>query len=306
MGPGKEAAARGRGPDGAPLTRFTHFAAIDWSGAVGPRQRGIAVAFCTLGDTAPLLVRPGHVWSRRAVLDWLLDEMPADTLAGVDLGASLPHADCGAFFPGWRESPGDARALWRLVEKIAAKDPHLSAGSFVDHPEASRHFRRHGGRCGDLFTPGRGRLRVTEEKQREQGLNPYSNMNLVGAAQVGKSSLTGMRMLHRLAGRVPVWPFDPLPRTGSVLVEIYTTLAAVAAGLSKSRSKIRDPATLDRALVALGSREHVPLTRYDDHATDAIVGAAWLRHAHVDPGLWQPEALTPSIARTEGWTFGVR
>ena len=30
------------------------------------------------------------------------------------------------------------------------------------------------------------------------GCKPYSNFNLVGAAQVGKSSLSGMRMLHRL------------------------------------------------------------------------------------------------------------
>lgn len=239
------------------------------------------------------------------MLDWLLTALPAHTLVGLDLGASLPFADCGAFVPGWDESPADARALWQLVDRIAADDPHLAASSFVDHPEASRHFRRHGGRRGDLFTPGRGRLRLTEEKQREQGLNPYSNLNLIGAAQVGKSSLTGMRMLHRMDGRLPVWPFDPLPGSGSVVVEIYTALAAVAAGLSKGRSKIRDAGALDRALAALGSKRHASLTRYDDHATDAILAAAWLRHAHAAPGLWSPAAMSADIAKTEGWTFGV-
>jgi hypothetical protein len=288
------------------LPPFTHFTAIDWSGAIGPRQRGIAVAICATGTAAPTLLRPGHVWSRPEVLDWILTDMPDDTLVGLDLGASLPFADYGAFFPGWADSPPDARALWKLVDTVAADDPHLAATSFVDHPEAARHFRRHGGRCGDLFQAGRGRLRVTEVHQQHQGLNPYSNLNLVGAAQVGKSSVTGMRLLHRLDGRVPVWPFDPLPAAGPVVVEIYTSLASVAAGLPKNRTKIRDAETLDRALAAFGSDLHAPLPRYDDHATDALLSAAWLRIAHCDPALWSPPALTPQLARTEGWTFGVR
>lgn len=285
--------------------RFAHYAAIDWSGAVGERQRGIAVAICGNGSEAPRLVRPDHVWSREDVLRWIAEQMPPETLVGLDLGASLAFADRGAFFPGWEESPADARALWALVERVCGADPHLSAGSFVDHPEASRHFRRHGGRCGDLFESGRGRLRVSEVAQREQGLNPYSNFNLVGAAQVGKSSLTGMRVLHRLAGRIPIWPMDPAPPSGSVLVEIYTSLAALAAGLPKNRTKIRDPETLDRVLAALGSEAHAPLARYDDHATDALIAAAWLRGVHSDPRLWNPPRLTPELALTEGWTFGI-
>ena len=55
---------------------FRHFAAIDWSGAVGERHKGIAVALCGAGDEAPALVRPCHRWSRPEVLDWLLHEMP--------------------------------------------------------------------------------------------------------------------------------------------------------------------------------------------------------------------------------------
>jgi hypothetical protein len=264
------------------------------------------VALCGVGRGAPALVRPGHIWSRQDVVDWMLGEMPAGTLVGLDIGPSLPFVDRGAFFPAWSESPPDARGLWRLVEEVCAADPHLAAGSFVDHPEASRHFRRHGGRCGDLFQPGRGRLRVTEVAQQEQGLNPYSNFNLVGAAQVGKSSLTGMRLLRRIDGRLPIWPFDPLPASGSVVVEIYTSIAALAAGLRKGRTKVRDPATLDRALAALGSEAHAPLAAYDDHATDAVMAAAWLRRVHADPALWAPPRLTPDLARTEGWTFGVR
>mgnify|MGYP000494610483 CR=1 FL=1 len=288
-----------------PPPRFQHFAAIDWSGAVGPRQPGIAVALCAAGNDAPVLVRLGHIWSRADVLDWILTDLPADTLVGLDLSTSFAFADRDAFFPGWDKSPADARALWALVERICTDDPHLSASSFVDHPQASRHFRRHGNRTGDLFPAGRGRLRVTEGAQREQGLSPYSNFNLVGAAQVGKSSLTGMRMLHRLDGKLSLWPVDPLPDNGSVVVEIYTTLAARAAGVAKGRSKIRDGAALDTALAALDSKPHMQLPRYTDHATDALLAAAWLRTVADDPALWTPHGID-AVLNTEGWTFGIR
>jgi len=287
-------------------TRFRHFAAIDWSGAVGERQRGIAIALCAAGHDAPGLVRPGHVWSRGEVLAWLRDDLPPDTLVGMDLGISLPFADAGAFFPGWPDSPADAHALWAMVDHIADTDPHLAVTSFVDHTQIARHFRRHGARQGDQFTPGRGRMRVTERAQEAMGCKPYSNFNLVGAAQVGKSSLTGMRLLHRLRGQVPVWPIDPLPATGAVICEIYTTIAAIAAGRTAARSKIRTGRELDTALAHLNSRPHGHDGPIDDHTSDAIVTAAWLRHAASDPALWHPTMLTPEIAATEGWTFGAR
>jgi hypothetical protein len=291
--------------------RFRHFMAIDWSGAIGPRQKGIAVALCGLDGGAPQVLRPrAHaLWSREDVLDLLLGGLPDDTLVGLDLGISLPFADAGAFFPGWDESPADARALWAMIDAICDGDPHLSVTSFVDHPRAQAYFRRHGGREGTRFhLPGtlhrRGRMRVTEEAQARAGCRPYSNFNLVGAAQVGKSSLSGMRMLHRLAGRVPVWPVDPLPSHGSTVVEIYTTLAAVAAGRSAGRAKMSTRDALSQALLALGSPPVEGSGPIDDHTADAVLTAAWLRTAAPRKALWRPGELTPELARTEGWTFG--
>jgi hypothetical protein len=296
------------GVNGFSASRFSRFAAIDWSGAKGLRHKGIAVAVAEQGDGAPRLVQPGHVWSRTEVLDWVLatkDDVP--TLYGFDLSGAFAFADCGAYFPGWDRSPPEIRGLWRLVEELSAGEPDLGASAFHDHPEASRHFRRHGGRCGDLFTPGAGRMRAVELEEKKQGLcNPVSNFNLVGAAQVGKASLTGMRLFLRLDGALPIWPFDPCPADGPVVVEIYTSIAAAAAGLPRGRTKVRDASGLDRALAALGSRRHAPLARYDDHATDALISAAWLRLFAEDAGLWSPALMTPEIARTEGWTFGVR
>ena len=287
------------------MRSFNHFAAIDWSGAAGERHAGIALAICDAGDAAPRIVRPGHRWSRAEVTDWLLRKMPADTLVGLDISGSLAFADAGAYFPGWAESPADARSLWALVERLCDADPHLGSASFVDHAEIARHYRRHGGREGDLFGGGLGRLRVTERiGQTALGCRPTSNFNLVGASQVGKASLTGMRVLHRLDGHIALWPFDPLPERGPVAVEIYTTIAAIAAGRTAGRSKLRSYAELNAALAALGSKPVRGRGPIDDHRSDALLAAAWLRSVAHQPEHWQPDAMTPEIARTEGWTFG--
>ena len=285
--------------------RVRHFAAIDWSGAAGERHTGIAVAICDEGDGAPRIVRPGHKWSRAEVAEWILDKMPAETLVGLDISGSLASADQGAYFPGWADSPSDARSLWAMVEDVCADDPHLGAGSFVDHPEIARHYRRHGGREGDLFGGGIGRLRVTERLgQIALGCRPTSNFNLVGASQVGKASLTGMRVLQRLDGKIALWPFDPLPEHGSVAVEIYTTIAAIAAGRTASRTKLRTYAELNEALAAIGSKPVRGRGPIDDHRSDALLAAAWLRSVAHRPEYWHPAEMTADIARTEGWTFG--
>lgn len=283
--------------------------AIDWSGAAGPRQKGIAIAIADATGGPPALITRALPWSRDDVLSLLRGGLPEATLVGLDLGISLPWADCGAFFPGWSESPPDAPSLWEMVDWICVNDPHLAATSLVDHPIASHYFRRHGGREGVHFRcddapHGRGRFRVTEMRQAAMGCKPYSNFNLIGAAQVGKSSLTGMRVLHRLRGHLPVWPIDPLPASGSVVVEIYTALAAIAAGRSASRTKMTDMAALNAALTVLSSplvEGHGPI---DDHSSDALLTAAWLRSVADREELWCPPDLTAKIAQTEGWTFG--
>ena len=294
-------------------SRFSHFLAIDWSGAAGERQPGIALGLCAADDEAPVLLSPpGHRhWSRHAVLDYLLTDLPADTLVGMDLGMSLPFVDAGAFFPGWKQSLPDARALWRFIDETCAADAHLGATSFVDHSIASAYFRRQGGREGSHFhhpdaSHRRGRFRVTEAAQERAGCKPYSNFNLVGAAQVGKSSLTGMRLLHRLQGRVFVWPVDGLtvPPTGSVVVEIYTAIAALAAARRAGRSKIRDGHDLDIALAQLACAPAGLTGPIDDHSSDALLTAAWLRRHAEDQALWHPAELNPEVALAEGWTFG--
>ena len=213
--------------------------------------------------------------------------------------------DHGAYFPGLTDSPSGPRALWAMVEALSANDPFLTANSFTDDPRLAPYFRRHGGREGTMFGGGTGRLRTVETHQRAtQQARSASCFNLVGAAQVGKASLSAMRILHRLNGLLPFWPFDPIPKTGPMLIEIYTSVATRAAGVPRNRSKIRDHASLVRSLAALGASTR-PLHRINDHVTDAMVTAAWLRRASANPALWAPSAMTPQVAAQEGWTFGI-
>lgn len=292
------------------MTRFTHFLAVDWSGAKGARQKGIALAVARADGGAPVLLAPPDPkgWARAEVLARLLD-LPGATLVGLDLGISLPFQDAGAFFPGWDASPADARGLWAIIDALCEHDPNLEAGGLLTHPQASRYFRHGAGATGDRFllpsaTTREGRFRLAEAAQRSQGVRPVSNFNLVGAAQVGKSSLTGMRMLHRLRGRVPVWPVDPLPEQGSVVTEIYTSMAARLGGVTGTATKIRTFEALNDALDTMGSPPVTGSGAIDDHSSDALLTAAWLRRVHTMRDLWHPPALTPDIARTEGWTFG--
>lgn len=288
------------------MSRFKHFLAIDWSGAKGAWQKGIALAIADAAGGPPVLAR--HRWSRDEVLAILRHDLPPDTLVGLDLGIALPFADCGGYFPGWDGSPPDARALWALVDQIAGDEPNLGANSVIASPELRPYFRD-GADTGASFgcdgaEHGRGRFRLTELAQARHGCRPYSNFNLVGASQVGKSSLTGMRMLHCLRGHLPVWPVDPLPSSGSVVVEIYTSLAALDAGRSPSRAKMRTVEELNAALAALGSDPVAGSGPIEDHSSDALLAAAWLRAVADDPRRWSPAGLTGQVARTEGWTFG--
>ena len=291
------------------MRRFTRFACIDWSGAKGPWQKGIALAIAEAGtDTPALIAPPAGRWSRRAMLDWLIEQAAAraDMLIGVDFSAALPFADAGAYFPGHAHSPPDARALWRHIDETSADDPHLAATLYVGHPEIAPHFRV-GATTGARFASAdrNGRLRVVE-RHAASG-RPSSCFNLVGASQVGLSSLTGMRVLHRLDGRVPVWPFDAVPAHGPLIVEIYTSIAAIAAGRPRNATKMTTYESMNAALEALGSAPVADTGPIDDHSSDAIVTAAWLRARAGDAPLWAPSGLRdhPTLAHTEGWTFGV-
>lgn len=280
---------------------FRRFAAIDWSGAKGRRHKGIALAVCDEGDAAPELVAPPDgVWSRTGILDWLLAHRTDPMLVGFDMSFCAPFVERGAYLPG-ESTQTDAKSFWAYLD-ANSPDEDLGAASFLDNRRGVHFYlgAADGEKARFLH------FRRAEAVHNDAGFGKATTVyDAIGAAQVAKASFAGMRLLHHLDGRVAVWPFDPMPASGMTIVEIYTAIAARAAGLRKGLSKLRTPEALDAALAALGSRPHTLLARYDDHSTDAILAAAWLRANVHRPELWAPAGLTDQIARTEGWTFGV-
>ena len=280
------------------MPRFARFAAIDWSGAKGHRHKGIAVAMCG-GDGPPRLIERRKPWSREEVLGWVLEEAAeVPTLFGFDFSFAPPIAARGQYLPG-EDVPREAKAFWAHVDEVC-DDPDLGAASFLE----SRH--RHHFYFGAADGVKRDFLhhRVCEEAFNAAGGGKASTVyDAIGAAQVAKASFAGMRLLNRIEGEVPIWPFDPLPRSGSVVVEIYTRLFLRLAGLSGR--KLRTLAALDDALAALESLPSGLRRDPNDHESDVLVASAGLRVIADDLRHWRPEGLTPELAGTEGWTFGV-
>ncbi len=280
--------------------RFARFAAIDWSGAKGKRHKGIAVAVAEAGTAAPRLVRPDHVWSRTEVLEWLVAEAAAaPTLFGFDFSFAPPIAERGEYLPGEDGVPSTAREFWAYVDGRSG-DEDLGAASFLEQSHR-RHF---------YFGIADGeKARFMHFRQCDARLNAQggrktaSAYDAIGAAQVAKASFSGMRLLHHLDGRVAVWPMDPLPEPGSAVVEIYTRIYLRRAGLKGT--KLRSRVELNAALEGLGSRPARLRFEPNDHQTDALVTAAGMRALAAEPRAFAPEGLTPELARSEGWTFGI-
>ena len=282
------------------MNRFESYVAIDWSGAKGKRHKGIAIAEAR-GAAAPRLVRPGHIWSREEVLAWLLERAAKEaTLFGFDFSSVPPLIERGEYLPGEPDVPRTAREFWAYVDRVST-DEDLGAASFLEVAHR-RHFYFG---IADGVKAGFMHFRQCDRRLNAQGGRKIaSTYDAIGAAQVAKASFSGMRLLHRLDGKVAIWPMDPLPERGSVVVEIYTRIYLRRAGMTGV--KLRSRAELNRALKALGS----PLARLrfepNDHQTDALVTAAGMRQlVTTEPRAFDPEGLTPQIALTEGWTFGV-
>ena len=282
------------------MRRFASYVAIDWSGAKGRRHKGIAIAEAR-GDAAPRLIRAGHVWSREEVLSWLLRRATKEpTLFGFDFSFAPPIVERGEYLIGEPDVPRTAREFWAYVDGKSL-DEDLGAASFLEIAHRRHfYFGIEDGVKADFV-----RFRQCDARLNAQGgRKTASAYDAIGAAQVAKASFSGMRFLHRLDGRVAIWPMDPLPAHGSAVVEIYTRIYLRRAGMSGV--KLRSRADLNEALAGLGSPPARLRFEPNDHQTDALVTAAGMRAlAETEPRAFDPHGLTPEIAQSEGWTFGV-
>jgi len=282
------------------VNRFESYVAIDWSGAKGKRHKGIAIAEAR-ADAPPRLIRPGHVWSREEVRDWLLGRAAEEpTLFGFDFSFAPPFVESGEYLPGEKGVPATAREFWAYVDS-RCDDEDLGAASFLEQAHR-RHF--YFGIADGVKADFMRFRRCDQTLNRQGGRKTASAFDAIGAAQVAKASFSGMRLLHRLDGRVAIWPMDPLPGRGSAVVEIYTRIYLRRAGMPGS--KLRSRKQLNAALAGLGSKLMRLRFEPNDHQTDALVTAAGMRElARTEPRAFDPPGLTPDLARAEGWTFGI-
>jgi hypothetical protein len=196
--------------------------------------------------------------------------------------------------------PQTAREFWAYVD-AKCDDVDLGAASFLE----AAHRRHFYFGIADGVKAGFMHFRQCDARLNAQGgRKTASAYDAIGAAQVAKASFSGMRFLHRLDGKVAIWPMDAVPEHGSAVVEIYTRIYLRRAGMTGT--KLRSRAALNAALEGLGSKRARLRFEPNDHQTDALVTAAGMRQlANTEPRAFNPFGLTPEIAKSEGWTFGV-
>jgi hypothetical protein len=286
------------------IPSFDRFVGVDWSGARGRLYSGIAVAECRTGTCAPALVAPpARRWRRTDFVAWIGAQAGRGErlLVGIDCAFALP-ALMAASLLGEDYS---AAALWAYIDAHCAEAEDFFGGPFALHDRHRTHFWHDGPRPAGFAELHR----ATEYACRAAGLGaPESPLKLVGARQVGKGGLAGMRVLHalktRLGHRFAVWPFDRADDADIVCIELYPRLFMKMGG--HGNGKIRALEALNRNLAALASKAYAdPPETLIDHETDALVAAAGLRFIAGDRAAWAPAGLDALAVRAEGWIFGV-
>jgi len=292
------------------IREFDYFVGVDWSGARGPYQAGIAVFLAHAGQQVPQRIAPpkGKYWARQQVCDWLLSlSATGRVLAGIDFAFAYPVTDmdgleCG-YFPGYKNCPNTAPSLWRLIERVNQDQLHLYGGGIWDHPQLGAYYNAPSGRRGAKFFS---RRRQTELHARTLKA-PSPTFNCVGPAGVGTGSLAGMRLLHQIQRNAEIWPFDSTIKEQRALtvVEIFPSYYFAMAGVRAVGGIHGKVEVLNKVLSYFNSEgltpDFVPAGPDFDEA-DALISAAALRNLSADKTLWH----TDPSAKYEGWIFGVK
>ncbi len=288
------------------VPKFDAFIAIDWSGAAN-NYDGIAVAICSNGRTSPKLVAPrGRRWTRMEIAEWLESRLNSSDrlLIGFDFAFGFPFESEHGYLGGKAPGIDNIFALWSLIEEKSCGDADFGCNRFIHDSNYSPLFWTSGPRP-KLWIE---RKRRTEHACAETTTTrPDTLYKLLHSKQVGKASITGMRVLHDVRSRhsnvVAIWPFEKARR--SAMVEIYPTLfRKIARG---SVAKIRSHSALNTALACIDS---LPISakaagEFTDHETDALLSAAGMRSIAHNRLVWQPSELASPQVQREGWIFGV-
>ena len=243
------------------------------------------------------------------VLDWLLAECRRPTLFGFDSQSSRRLSPIAATIcPAESELPGRRQGLWHYVEAVSDYDPHLAAASFLDQvPTAAT----------SISAPPTAAVAATFSMPAAGGCDKAELRSSAGAERLQRLSISSAprRSPSRASpacacfiastASSPSGRWTRLPGQGIAVVEIYTRILPFGGRAAEGEAEVAS-ATLNRALAALGSQparrasgaRRPPDRRPDERGLACAV-------AHARSGAWAPTGLTPEIAQTEGWTFGV-
>ena len=275
---------------------FDCFVGIDWSGDKKPWQKGLKIAVAFPGRAAPRLeecpTNKGR-WSRTEAIRWIEEQFgDKRALIGLDFAFGFPPVALS----------GNAVLDWDYVESLCKLYPNFYGGAFFRPPVC-----KHSHLINSPWLPKKeysaDYLRMTDRVAMETvGARPQSIFNAVGAAQVGPSSISGMRALRALQQRcgdkMAIWPFEEARGVGSIIVEIFPRYYPLSKG---KRSRLVDHDNLNCALAAFDSDESELAPKTEDEG-DAILSAAALRYLSHQELLFQ---LPAASIRSQGWIFGV-
>jgi hypothetical protein len=284
---------------------FEQFIGIDWSGAEKPvKTNSIALATCLVSNNyAPVAIQ--SKLSREDVFHYICDLMQSGQKVFVGIDCNFGYAKSVA-----EETFGNDikySALWQQVENLNTDNKNLFAGNVWKNPRYQDRFWTKG-KQPDWFNLDTLR-RITEKAAIEQLLGtPESPFKLIGAKQVGKGGLAGMRLVYQLKAKfgdqIAVWPFEQalLNSARLVITEIYPRLFIKYA--DKGNLKVRDHDSLNVVLSKLDTKAYRCEDVLNDHLTDAIISSAGLRH-FIKLGYSLASELPAAALDIEGWIFGV-
>jgi hypothetical protein len=278
------------------MPAFDCFVGIDWSGDKNPWQKGLKIAIARPGHGRPKLVEcPTRKsgWSRSDAIGWIAEEF-ADkrALIGIDFAFGFPPVTL----------PANVVLDWDYAEKVCAPHPNFYGGAFF-RPPVLPHSHLVNSPWLPKHSYSADHLRMTDIVAMETiGARPQSIFNAVGPAQVGPSSISGMRALRSLrqscGGNIAIWPFDENAEDRTVIVEIFPRYYPLSKGKSAS---LVGRTELNAALAAFES-EHVKNAPKSEDEADALLSAVALRFLSSQEALFQ---LPEQSIRSQGWIFGV-
>lgn len=219
------------------MSLFDSFAMVDWSGGndTGPRPRKDAIWACVVRDDAVQAL--DYLRNRQVAEDWLRRLIETELAEGrrLLLGFDFPFGYPAGFA---KEITGtsDPLALWDWFGAQIEDSP--TANNRFDL--AGRINRRFGGK-GPFWMNALRREVDGSPRTKQDYHNPFPDRRIVetrakgsftcwqmaGAGAVGGQVMMGLPVLNRLrhayAGKIAVWPFQPLDRPVA-FVEIWPSL----------------------------------------------------------------------------------